>query len=120
MSGASRYRGDNRSRLLRADEKALIRGVLGSSTDLNLDAMKVFDADDGGMGSIKIEVDRSPTRVFGSELARLGYTDADGVHVSITLNLDNIGDLFEIDFWKIDFSPLISYPTSEQLKRDDA
>ena len=119
MSGASQTHDDRHPRLLRSEEKDLIKKALGPSIDMNLDRMKVFDANDGGMGGVRIDVDRSPTRVFGSEVARLAYIDADGVPVSITLNLDKSGNLFEIDFWKVDFSPLVAYPKVDQLKRGD-
>lgn len=119
MSGASQSHDSGESRYLRSDEKDLIRKALGPSSCADLDNLKVLDADDGGMGGVKFEAHRSPGHVFGSELARLRYVDADGTPVSITLNADKNGDLFEIDFWKIDFSPLVSYPTSEKLERGD-
>lgn len=34
--------------------------------------------------------------------------DQDGVDVIATLSLDNYGDLFELDVWKVDFSPVVS------------
>ena len=119
MSDASRSH-DSQSRHLRSEEKDLIRKALGSSISADLDNLKVTDADDGGMGGVRFETDRSPRRIFGSELARLSYVDADGVPVSVTLNSDLNGDLFEIDFWKVDFSPIVVYPTSDQLQIGDA
>ena len=118
MSDASRSH-DSQSRHLRSEEKNLIRKALGSSISADLDNLKVIDANDGGMGGVRFETDRSPKRIFGSELARLGYIDADGIPVSVTLNSDLNGDLFEIDFWKVDFSPIITYPTSGQLQTGD-
>ena len=50
------------------------------------------------------------SRQHGKTLAEAQYNDVDGVLVSIALNIDKNGNLFEMDFWKVDFSPLRSYP----------
>lgn len=63
--------------------------------------------DDGGMGSIRFE-SKKPGRRLGSDLARETFVDEDGVEVIATLSLDNYGDLFELDIWKVDFSPVVS------------
>ena len=42
--------------------------------------------------------------------------DDDGVLVSIELTVDERDELFELDFWKVDFSPLRRYPNPEDLK----
>jgi hypothetical protein len=63
---------------------------------------------DGGMGSIRFV--GSGARSFGKALVEAQYLDSDGVLVSITVNVDHQGQLFELDFWKVDFSPLIRYP----------
>jgi hypothetical protein len=52
---------------------------------------------------------------MGRELIAVGYTDEDDVPVSISLNLDEHGGLFEIDIWKVDFSPLRRYPSPSDL-----
>ena len=74
---------------------------------------QVADMQDGGMGGIRF-VSESP-RLFGKELARGEYQDSDGVLVSITINADDRGDVFELDFWKVDFSPLKRYPRPEDV-----
>ncbi len=67
---------------------------------------------DGEMGSLllfpngKIE----ENRLFGKCVSEHQFTDKDGVEVIAALNIDNEGELFEIDIWKTDFSPLISLP----------
>ncbi len=66
------------------------------------------------MGSVRF-ARREGSRSFGAEIARAEYTDDDGVLVSITVNVDENGDLFEIDFWKADFSPLRRYPRPDDL-----
>ncbi|MBK6296439.1 MAG: hypothetical protein IPF55_21165 [Rhodoferax sp.] len=35
--------------------------------------------------------------------------------MSIVVNVDKRGNLFELDFWKVDFSPLCQYPTPDRL-----
>ena len=54
----------------------------------------------------------SSGRRFGCEVSRLEFTDSDGVVVSVTLNLDQRGKLFEVDVWKTDFQPVIDVPGS--------
>ncbi len=43
-------------------------------------------------------------------LVEAQYLDSDGVLVSIAVNADKQGQLFELDLWKVDFSPLKRYP----------
>ncbi|CAB5703250.1 Uncharacterised protein [Delftia tsuruhatensis] len=69
---------------------------------------------DGGMGSIKFI--GSENNVFGENLAEASYIDEDGVQVIITVYGDKAGGLYEVDFWKADFSPLKKYPQSDFLK----
>lgn len=68
--------------------------------------------DDGGMGSFLIfesahGSDRE--RKFGKEVAEFEFVDDDGVLVSVSLNLDDQNKLFEVDVWKVDFSPVIKF-----------
>ncbi len=65
------------------------------------------------MGGIRFA--RPDARRFGAELARGEYLDSDGVPVSITINADDHGELFELDFWKVDFSPLKHYPRPQDV-----
>jgi hypothetical protein len=68
---------------------------------------------DGGMGGIRFV--RPDIRRFGRELTEAQYLDSDGVLVIISINADDQGDLFELDFWKVDFSPLKQYPKPENV-----
>ena len=110
-------------RFLRPAERELINAMLLSNpagVDLaaNLEVRQVTDMQDGGMGSIRfLSADRS-IRKFGKQIAATEYIDEDGVLVSITINTDNQGDLFEVDFWKTDFSVLRRYPNPLDLKSD--
>jgi hypothetical protein len=69
---------------------------------------------DGNMGSIRFA--RDEPRIFGKVLAEAQYTDEDGVCVSIAVNADSKGDLFEVDFWKVIFLPLKRYPKPSDLR----
>ena len=104
-------------RPLRQEEHDLISSILsrtrvGQLPTARFDA-PVKDMEDGGMGGIRFV--RPDRRRFGTELVRVEYQDSDGVLVSITLNTDDYGDLLELDFWKVDFSPLKRYPRPEEI-----
>lgn len=108
-----------RGRPLSAKEKAVLAALLGCSlevVDEKLPDCVVEDMADGGMGSIRFINDRQVSRSFGATIAEATYVDADGVTISIALNVDERGDLFELDIWKVDFSPLSCYPAPEQLQ----
>jgi hypothetical protein len=105
-------------RQLRIEEIDLIRALLsrisgGEELERTLPQCVVNDMNDGGMGSIRF-ISRQP-RVMGKQLVETGYMDSDGVPVSIALNVDMDGALFELDFWKVDFSPLKVYPKPRDL-----
>ena len=100
-------------RKLRPAERELII-ALAPGFRVGLDDALVAEMQDGGMGSIRFlgEIDRCRA----GSLAQAKYVDDDGVTVSIELNVDEAGKLFELDFWKVDFSPLHRYPTAEELE----
>lgn len=68
---------------------------------------------DGGMGSLRFP--GVEQRRYGSTLAEAEFRDADGTPVSVALMLDEAGDLFELDIWKVDFSPLVRIPPVDQI-----
>lgn len=104
-------------RPLRPNELALLAVLLGQANETGerLRAGLVEDMADGGMGGVRFLSRPGVQRLFGRRAAEAKYVDADGVSVVISLNLDEQGDLFELDFWKSDFSPLRSYPDPAQL-----
>jgi hypothetical protein len=55
-------------------------------------------------------VQPSPIREFGPQLSEFRFTDSDGVPVSATLNLDQVGVLCELDIFKGGFGALIAFP----------
>ena len=100
--------------LLRSGEKTLI-------SEEDVESAVVEDADDGGMGSITFLQAASTTaapaaRRLGKLIAERQYIDADGIPVVFALSLDQDGNLFELDAWKVDFSPLKRYPTPSDLE----
>jgi hypothetical protein len=118
MSDSSELIGSPPPRHLRDQERELIRALLSdvsseAALEGTLSASRVADMEDGGMGSIRfVQPER---RSFGQTLVKAQYADSDGVLVSIAVNLDKNGDLFEVDFWKVDFSPLRRYPKPSDL-----
>lgn len=74
--------------------------------------LQVAPMDDGGMGSLLLYPEGKiiPGRAFGRTLHEVEFKDADHVAVVASLNLDQHGDLFELDIWKVNFDPLIRLP----------
>jgi hypothetical protein len=111
-----------RGRPLHVSERELVRTMLMKkySADPVLDAMLassvVEEMQDGGMGSIRFLSPGGPKAVFGKTTAEAEYTDDDGVLVTIVINTDEKGELYEVGFWKVDFTPLKRYPAPSDLK----
>ena len=106
-------------RPLRKEERVLIEALLDNEGVVDsyiefLDQARVADMKDGGMGSIQFE--SYDSRQYGKTLAEARYQDTDGVPVSIALNVDKDENLFELDIWKVDFSPLNRYPQTSDLE----
>jgi hypothetical protein len=73
------------------------------------------DMKDGGMGSIRFTDESGQLRKMGRELVTAEYIDEDRIPVSISINLDEEGRFFELDFWKVNFEPLRRYPRPEEV-----
>ncbi|TXI13131.1 MAG: hypothetical protein E6Q66_10545 [Pedobacter sp.] len=69
--------------------------------------------EDGAMGSlVLIPKDQiGKHRSFGKQVSEFQFVDEDGVDVILSLNIDDQGNLFELDVWKTDFSKLIKWPS---------
>ena len=85
---------------------------LGGLT-LDLSDYQVESLTDGGMGSFRIGP--SEGRHMGKVASECHFTDSDGILVLAALNLDQVGAPFEIDLWKVDFSPLQRWPNNTDL-----
>jgi hypothetical protein len=104
-------------RKLLSSELAFIRHMLKGTRDeeriaLSLPDRFVEEMDDGEMGGLTFTSSKD-NRSLGEALAQKEFVDQDGVTVIATLNLDGDGELYELDMWKVDFSPLKSFPRSE-------
>jgi len=68
---------------------------------------------DGNMGSLRLVVraedDRNDRR-FGRQVSECQFHDADGVLVIASLYMDERDAPYELDMWKVDFSPLLNLP----------
>jgi hypothetical protein len=92
---------------------ALLQGSSAAPPVMNsVDGLLVADMDDGGMGSLLLFPSGvgNASRSFGRQLVLAEFQDSDGVLVSVALNLDTQGNLYELDVWKVDFSPLLKWP----------
>jgi len=103
----------NDLRPIRLEEDSLVRALLRNVTGgeqllRQLKRAQVNDMDDGGMETLAFT--GGEYRSLGSCLVEAEYLDRDGVPVSIALNSDTTGLLYELDMWKVDCAPLQEYP----------
>lgn len=106
----------NPRRKIRENEKTLINFLL-QKLELNLAEYPinedVEEYEGGKMGSISMgNPDVSP---YAGDLIQANYVDSDGTDVVITLTIDANNQLLDLDFWKVDFSKLLTYPKPEDL-----
>ena len=102
-------------RALLEHERPLIAYLLGKAgLSEDTSQLVVSPMRDGGMGSLQFASGTArPT--FGREASACQFEDEDGVLVSATLNIDQHGRLFELDVWKVDFSALQKWPTTDEI-----
>jgi len=109
-------------RLLKAYEVELIKTLLMTNSKAAqivipaLDTVLVEEMDDGGMGGLRFmssiaDLDRR----LGKTVAEAEFLDEDEVLVSIELNLDQNNQLFELDVWKVDYSPISKWPDIDRI-----
>ena len=107
-------------RLLTSKELSLLNALLemipeGAALQGRLNDAHVEEMADGGMGSLRF-VDHG-VQHMGREAIAVESVDEDGVPLEISVNLDENGNLFELDVWKVDYSPLKRLPEPAQVKR---
>ena len=101
-------------RNLKIDEYQLLENMLKElkDYDFNLDNLKVMDMLDGNMGSLYIvnPLKTREERKMDKAIIEKQFYDADDVSISISINIDTDGNLFELDIWRVDFNPIINFP----------
>ncbi|MFH1120782.1 MAG: hypothetical protein V1775_13245 [Bacteroidota bacterium] len=105
---------DNRN--IRPQEKKLIHFLLSGCglTEENYPvAGDVSEYEGGIMGSINLG--GSDPGLYDGDLIQAEYIDIDGIEVIITLTKDKNNRLLDLDFWKVNFSKLIRYPTPGEV-----
>ncbi len=110
-------------RNLSSQERAVITALLQGKPETvhfidALDDFAVKPLADGGMGSLSFVPKgiENVSRSFGHQLSLGEFTDSDGVPVSVAVNVDSQGQLYELDVWKVNFSPLLAWPASAVVK----
>lgn len=103
-------------RKLRQEEYDLIVFLLKNKLKFvhlinGLSEQLVEEMDDGGMGSLRF-VSPKTQRRFGQEIAEATFPDEDNIPVSFAINLDEGGDLYELDVFEADFSLLKRFPAA--------
>lgn len=90
-------------------ELLIQKAVVNFPADWNHNLL-VQPMNDGGMGSLLLLPDGMTTRrrLCGTQVSEHYFTDEDGVEVIASLNVDDEGQLFELDIWKTNFDPLIN------------
>jgi len=92
-------------RNLNSTEIEIITNLLDiAKLQIDITQLLVNPMDDGGMGSLAIGENYN-NRQLGEEIAEYMFEDIDGTPVSAALNVDQQGNLYELDIWKVDFSP---------------
>ncbi len=82
----------------------------------------VDEMNDQGMGSLRLfpEGVQTINCKFGRRSSDCQFTDEDGIEVIVSLNLDQFGNLYELDIWKTDFEKLMRIPQNvAELRRVD-
>lgn len=101
-------------RLLRKEEINLIKWVIKNAPEARkiipkLPTLLVEEMEDGRMGSLMVLSEKE--RFYSRDIGEIEMLDEDGITLIISVNIDNNEEFFELDIWKVDFSPLIKLPT---------
>ncbi|MEL6231110.1 MAG: hypothetical protein AAFR24_14460 [Cyanobacteria bacterium J06627_3] len=103
-------------RSLQSFEKPLVLFLGGrANIVIEVDRIEVIPINDGGTGSPKFCTSHDENRRFGKVASECKFWDVDDMEVSAALILDQDGKLFELDVFKSDLSPLLRWPTQEEL-----
>jgi hypothetical protein len=103
-------------RTLTEQEETLTKFLLSKVNSDHKIPKTVEELEDGKMGTVRfMETNSTEDRKYQKDLIQVQYKDLDNVTILITLTQDNNGGLFELEFWKTDFNPLIRFPTPTSI-----
>src|SRR6266404_6570699 len=102
-------------RPLRASDRARLEHMLSSNHNIlpllaGVERALVQEMKDGGMGSLRFWQKDGENRILGGVPAEAHFRDADGMLVIASVIVDQTGAVYELDLWRVDFSPLIRIP----------
>jgi len=106
----------DKRRKIRENERILIKFLLeklGLNTEQYPINEEIEEYEGGNMGSICMG--NPDFSAYKDDLIQAKYEDSDGTQVLITLTQCAKNQLLDLDFWKVDFSKLITYPKPEDL-----
>ncbi len=99
-------------RSIRPEERALILHLLSFIKE---GKRYVIPEQVAALGEAGIQL--SSRGDHAADLVEADYRDGDGRSVLITLTTNEFDELYELDLWKVDFSPLQQYPAPAQVRQ---
>ena len=102
-------------RSLKKEEHDLIVYLLNDKPNTDhiiekLPTLMVEEMNDGGMGSLSFLSHSGEEKKFGGQIAQVTLLDFDEIPVSIAIYIDEEDQIFELDVFKADYSPLKQFP----------
>ncbi|RYY90962.1 MAG: hypothetical protein EOO11_23315 [Chitinophagaceae bacterium] len=101
-------------RPLRPEERALIEALLAKVAG---GKKYSIPEEAGALGDSGLQL--SDEGEHAEDLVEATFMDDDRRAVYLTLTANDKGALYELDIWKVDFSPLKRYPAPGELRFDD-
>ena len=101
---------------IRVEELTLVKYLVSQAINVPVGLIiptRVFTMKDSGMGSVRFKTDKHLPHQ--RDLITVNYRDTDNVPILISLDLNIANELYELDFFKGDYSPLVTYPIPEKL-----
>lgn len=106
-------------RALSANELELLEFMLSDKEHAHLlngiGSLWVTELTDGNMGSIRFASPLNERQA--SYLEKAEFRDVEGSNINVAINTDQTGELYEIDIWKYDFTPVIEFPGKNTFVR---
>jgi hypothetical protein len=101
-------------REIKLEEYNLLKCMLNDvkEYEFNIEDLTVIEMLDGGMGSLYImSASKSiEERKMSKSILEKQFFDVDNMPISVSVNIDTDGNLFELDIWRVDFNPIIRFP----------